>query len=62
MLKLNKWEKLVLQDLVLLFVGAFLVLSTIIGFLNSVGLITLLVGYGFMCFGMFDLAKLLFKK
>jgi hypothetical protein len=57
----DKWEKMVLQDLVLLVTGMFFILLTISGVLGLTGFMTFLVGCGLMGFAAFDISKIMGK-
>jgi len=56
--RFTKWEKLVLQDLLLLFIGVACLLVSTTGVFGETGFLTVLVGCGFMGFALYDFLKL----
>jgi hypothetical protein len=58
----TKWEKLVIQDLLLLVVGIVFLVISISGVLGLNGFLTLMLGCGFMGFSVYDFFKLVNKE
>jgi hypothetical protein len=57
----NKFEMAILQDLVLLFAGVFLLLLTASNFLGLNGFLTFVVACGLMLISTVDLIRVTFK-